>query len=1540
MFASWFRLGSQKKQPVRRRSDVRLHFDRLEDRTTPTFGGVVDTVPRPGLDPAFLGDGTITTSVGLANNEAFAVAVQADGRAVSVGTAWNGSNEDFAVVRYNLNGTLDTSFGFGGKVLTSVGPGIDNANSVAIQPDGKILVAGYAYNAAGDADFAVVRYNTNGTLDLSFNVTGKAVFAFGTSADIGQSLAIQPDGKIVVAGYSQVGSNYQFALARINTNGTLDSSFNTTGKVLTIVGSSSAFAKSVSVQPNGKILVAGSSSSGSTNVFAMARYNPDGSLDGSFGTSGMATTSVGGVSDLAECMTVQPDGKIVVAGSSYDNINTDFAVARFNADGTLDLSFNTTGKVTTAFGDSFDDARSVTVQSDGKIVIAGTSAGMFALARYQSNGTLDVTFDGDGMVTTAIGSTNAGRGVALLPDGKVVGVGSSFTGSQYDFALVRYNADGSLDTRIGGAGFTTTAIGSFDDTGRSTLVLPDGKILVAGSAFITNTYDFALVRYNANGTLDTSFGVGGRVTTPIGAFRDVGTCLALQSDGKILISGSSYNEFDEFSDFSLARYNADGTLDPSFGTSGKVTTSIRTGHDLAYSIAVQSDGKILLAGSSADVNSTDEAFALVRYNENGTLDATFGTSGKVITAFGASNDGGAFSLTVQPNGKILLGGYSRNAGADTDFTLVRYETNGSLDAAFGTSGIVTTRINGSSPDVGYSVMLQPDGKILLAGVLNDSFLDDFAVIRYQEDGTLDASFGTLGKVITPIGYGSDDATGLALQSDGKILGSGYSQNGYNLDFTLVRYNTNGSLDTSFGTTGKVTTPIGTGSDFGNSLTVQPDGKIVVAGTSFTGFKNDFAVARYDAYGDPVGAADAVATNEDTPVVVEVLGNDHKALGNDFGVLSITAYPAQHGTVTLVGNQLRYTPNPNFNGTDTFSYLLSQQYGGSVFVPVTVTVLSVNDPPIANNDSATVAEDGILSIDVLGNDNPGPDVGESLSIQSFGQCSHGTVAQVGGAWTYLPAANFNGVDSFTYTISDGHGGTATAIVHVTVTPGNDNPTAGNDFFSTNEDTPITFNPMSNDSSAPDTGETLTVQSVTQGSLGSVTIVGGQLKYTPNANVSGTDSFTYTITDGNGGTATATVNVVIHPVNDTPTATTDIATVTEDGNVSINVLANDSFAPDVGETLSIQSFGQGLHGSVTLVSGQLRYTPIANFNGTDSFTYTISDSHGTTATAIVNVTVNNVNDSPIAVADILSLNEDKPTTFNPLLNDSSAPDSGEALAVQSVTQGSRGKVTIVNGQIKYTPTLNANGTDSFTYTLSDGHGGTATASVQVNILPVNDPPVNTVPKAQSVAGNRLLPLYGVFKVASVDGVLRITRLSVDRGTLQVLGSTNGIVIGNTTATVAIVGTVAQINTALARVEYLPLPRQTLAATLTMITNDQGGTDSDSVKITITRPAARALKPALSNKATVRIHPVLTYSTHLNQPLTVPVSTGVAKAYSNVSASPLRFELVNLPKARAVQLSSDGSFTFKPANNRRGTFSFQVRPIGTIGIELVATVRVTVE
>ena len=400
-----------------------------------------------------------------------------------------------------------------------------------------------------------------------------------------------------------------------------------------------------------------------------------------------------------------------------------FPILIFAQDGALDPTFGTGGFVRTDFDDGNHTGYSMAIQDDGKIIVLGSQIGglVIVLVRYNLDGSLDTSFDTDGIVFLS-GVGRAAYGVALQADGKIV-VLSSFE----VFRLTRFNNNGSLDASFGIDGTVST---SFGDIGggaalpRSLVIQSDGKIIVAGYGDKIGKYNFILARYNIDGSLDTSFDNDGRVNTDFGEGEKANS-VAIQSDGKIIVAGET-----GFSDFALVRYNTNGSLDASFGSFGQVITPIGTGKDVANDLAIQPDGKIVVAGYSK--NSTDEDFALVRYNSDGSLDVSFDTDGIVITDFNPGRSDFAQSMAIQSDGKIVLAGYSNGASSfEQNLALARYNINGSLDVTFDNDGKVNNAFSRNTH--GRSVAIQSDGKIVVAGDYNNY---EFFVVRYNNPSLL------------------------------------------------------------------------------------------------------------------------------------------------------------------------------------------------------------------------------------------------------------------------------------------------------------------------------------------------------------------------------------------------------------------------------------------------------------------------------------------------------------------------------------------------------------------------------------------------------------------------------------------------------------------------------------------------------------------------------------------------------------------------------------------------------------------------------------
>ncbi len=509
-------------------------------------------------------------------------------------------------------------------------------------------------------------------------------------------------------------------------------------------------------------------------------------LDPTFDTDGKVTTAFGAVDAKANAVVVQPDGKIVAAGfarvgTGSGDFANDFALVRYNIDGTLDTTFDTDGKVTTAFGTSIDQVHAVVLQPDGKIVAAGWaligSKSNFALARYNANGSLDTTFDSDGKVTTAIGTnTDQAFAVALQSDGKIVAAGVS-RNAMDDFAVVRYNTDGSLDTSFDMDGKVTNDFGANIDKAQAVAIQPDGKIVLAGYAsIVSGFFDYALIRYNPDGSLDTSFDGDGKVSTAFADNNDEAFAIALQPDGKIIAAGRSFMSGAGYH-FTLARFNPNGSLDSSFDTDGRVTTNFNVGgFDTAYALEVQTNGKIVAVGSAA-VGSGFYDVALARYNSDGSLDTTFDTDGRLTMSFGGTDEE-AFAAAVQADGKIVVAGYARISNLFL-FAVARFEGDpvanpsapydfdgdGKTDIAIFRPGVAEWWINRSSNGTTFAAQFGATTDKLAPGDYTGDGKADIAIwrpssgewfiLRSEDSSYFSFPFGTNGDTPMPADYDSD-----------------------------------------------------------------------------------------------------------------------------------------------------------------------------------------------------------------------------------------------------------------------------------------------------------------------------------------------------------------------------------------------------------------------------------------------------------------------------------------------------------------------------------------------------------------------------------------------------------------------------------------------------------------------------------------------------------------------------------------------------------------------------------------------------------------
>lgn len=793
------------------------------------------------LDPTFGDGGIVSTPFYNANSRVSEMVLQSDGKIVACGYSYHDENADIHLVRFNSDGTLDSSFGEAGMVMTDMDGLTNTCSGMAIQNDGKIVMVGETYDPViSDPVITMLRYNSDGSLDSSFGTDG--IIRQDFTEDMISAFSLVLSGDKIIIGLEIFGGSAEIVLIQYNHDGSIDTGFGVDGIVSPTI-SNLVQLSAMSVQGDGKLLVSGSVQNGFQDDIGLIRLDTDGTLDTSFGINGIATADNGGVDDSGQALAVQGDGKIVVAGNSSNGLNRDFAVVRFSSSGLLETGFGAGGFALVDFSANSDSAFGVAIQSDDKIVVTGyTDDGAqndMAVARLDSNGLLDESFGVEGKASYAFAS-GFGRSFNIVLQGSDILIGGSWSDhSQWDVegksqgVVIRFSDQGALDMSFGVDGIVIFH-GIADVQINDVLIQSDNKILVAGQTSGYLFDDIFLARYESNGSPDPTFGEDGFVVTSFSARDDQALALALQSDGKILIGGTAYDE--DFSMYKMAvvRYAADGSLDSTFGNGGITTYDYGGAFISAMDIGQLSDGKIIVVGQS---RYGMEGIILARFNQNGSLDKS-----QMINDLDPEYTSGE-AMVIDEVDNLILVGYS-NDGGDDDIILARLTSELELDPSFGSSGtgMVFTDLNGGD-DRGEAILMQGGMRLIVAGYTENGGGSDFALVGYSLSGVLDTSFGTNGYVVTSVGSGDAQAWDMAFSSDGRIVVAGQSSNGDNDEFAIVRYYPNGTLDPSFGVNGILTMTVGNGS-VGKAVAVQEDNNLVVAGFASDGLHNNIALVRY------------------------------------------------------------------------------------------------------------------------------------------------------------------------------------------------------------------------------------------------------------------------------------------------------------------------------------------------------------------------------------------------------------------------------------------------------------------------------------------------------------------------------------------------------------------------------------------------------------------------------------------------------------------------------------------------------------------------
>jgi len=488
--------------------------------------------------------------------------------------------------------------------------------------------------------------------------------------------------------------------------------------------------------------------------------------------------------------------------------------------------------------------------------------------------------------------------------------------------------------------------------------------------------------------------------------------------------------------------------------------------------------------------------------------------------------------------------------------------------------------------------------------------------------------------------------------------------------------------------------------------------------------------------EPTVSLEKVDVDEDGTTLIDVLAN---ASDIDNGVLSLdSVIQPSNGVVVIEEGKVRYTPVSDFFGEDKFKCVVSDGQGASVTHEIKVDVMAKNDVPFVELlETVVVDEDNSIEIDIAAQVK---DIdGDKLRLEEAFGAEHGSVEIKDGKALYTPDANYYGEDKISFAVDDGYGGRVSDELSINVNSVNDNPTASLENALLNEDTSILLDVLADANDVE--GDTVVIESVTQGSNGVVTIEEGQVKYAPNADYNGEDSFTYTLSDINGGLVTKTVAVNVDPANDNPVTVISEGFMLENTSILLDVLAE---ATDVdGDTISIDSVTQGANGEVTIEAGKVKYVPNTDYYGEDGFTYSLIDGNGGFVTKTVNISVNSI---PIINFDNVETNEDQVLIIDVLANTVDA--DGDVLSIDSIGMVENGILTIEDNKLKYVPNENFNGSDSFECAIKDGRGGVVTKTINININFVNDTPVATVVEAEVDEGESLT-LDVISGVSDVDG-----------------------------------------------------------------------------------------------------------------------------------------------------------------------------------------------
>ncbi|APV50814.1 hypothetical protein BWI17_14625 [Betaproteobacteria bacterium GR16-43] len=901
----------------------------------------------PGdLDPSFNGNGRVTFPYGQAQGTVIAVRLQGDGKIVAVGTV--GSEPVLTkLTRYMPDGSLDTTFGNAGRVAVPFGGTPSWNMDLALQGDGKILVLGTTISG-GQYRGTVARFNGDGSVDGGYGSSGVA--AVLPTAGV-QALAVQGDGKAIIVGRDSDNAFF----ARLNLDGTPDPSFGV-GGLARLFPETVAYA--VAIQADGRIVAAGDDED--RQRVAILRLNADGSPDTSFGTGGKASSDLDFLGVYkARAVVLATDGKITVSAFSNSGPSLEgLRVARFETSGQLDASFGERG-VATVPHNNYTESHGIAVSADGKIVVTAFASRGSLVARLNSNGSLDASFSSGG-VRIINNGVSGSRNVVVDPLDRIVSAGWT--------ALTRLLPDGTSDEAFGAHGTASFPLGerSTYASFRDVVIGGDGRIVAGGGTFSDG---FFVARFLADGTKDASFGVAGIVDSPLDGPTGA---VALLPDGKILVGGRPYYDFLN-QGRSLARLNANGTIDMTFGSGGIAPGPGRIG---VSRILTLSGGRFLAFDGEY----------IGCYQANGTLDATYGSGGVVNLASGQT-----MVQSLQADEKLLVAGVGLSLNPPRTLALRRLGTTGSFDTSFGTLGGVSLAV--SEGTFAFGVEQYGDGRILLAaGGPNETYF-----IRYMANGTPDTSFGNGGLVRSAPLFLS---ARLVLEPDGRIVLGGLTSSGY----AMARYRPDGQPDATYGTAGVAYVAAYAVDTYSQpalvALARQADGRHLLAGGDirFGGLMLRF-----------LGGSDGIL-----PVATDFDGEGHSDIlwhhgdGRQAIWLMSGTTPTQSREIIAAGTGWSATHVADFDG-DGKDDIVWQHTDGRVAIYLMLGTVPASTQQILNAGNWTVTHvadlDGDGKADLLFRNTDGSVAKWTMSGTTM--TSGATILGAGTGWSIARTADFNG-----------------------------------------------------------------------------------------------------------------------------------------------------------------------------------------------------------------------------------------------------------------------------------------------------------------------------------------------------------------------------------------------------------------------------------------------------------------------------------------------------------------------------------------------------